>query len=89
MLAKKENNLFNDVQTKKRIHEHLSNENDRISEEDINNVKTNIAEGEGVDSIHSVEDENLPGKKPAADSVESAGRTNEPRIETPWNMLDE
>lgn len=33
-----------DEQTDRRIHEHLSNKNDVISEDDIRNIKTNIEE---------------------------------------------
>ncbi|UEG48672.1 hypothetical protein LK994_08485 [Ferruginibacter lapsinanis] len=39
---KKLRNDSSDTQTNKRIHEHLTNENDVISDEDINNAKTDI-----------------------------------------------
>lgn len=34
-----------DEQTDRRIHEHLSNEHDVISEDDIRNIKTSIEDG--------------------------------------------
>lgn len=37
-----------DEKTDKRIHEHLSNEKDEISEDDIRNIRTTIEEGEEV-----------------------------------------
>ena len=43
---------FNDEQTDRRNHEHLSNEKDEISEEDIRNVKTDVTpEDDEADTI--------------------------------------
>ncbi|CAN5273168.1 hypothetical protein BH11BAC5_BH11BAC5_21690 [soil metagenome] len=39
----KDDQRFTDVQTDKRNHEHLRNEKDEITEEDIRNVKTNVS----------------------------------------------
>ena len=36
-----------DKDTDRRIHEHLSNQNDQISEDDIRNVRTSMEEGIG------------------------------------------
>ncbi len=47
---------FTDQSTDKRIHEHLSNANDIISEDDIRNVKTD----ESLLISNDVEDNELP-----------------------------
>lgn len=39
----KDDQRFTDVQTDKRNHEHLRNEKDEITEEDIRNVKTDVS----------------------------------------------
>ncbi len=53
-----------DEQTDRRIHEHLSNEHDVISEDDIRNIKTSI---EGSGPINGDPDaptiKNIKGKK--------------------------
>ena len=51
---KKIRNDSSDVQTSKRIREHLTNKNDVISAEDITNAKTDI-------SVHT---DNLPDNEP-------------------------
>ena len=48
--------VFKDEQKEKRIREHLTNEKDEISEEDIRNVRTDI---EVIDGNHTVID--IPG----------------------------
>ena len=78
---------FKDDQTEKRIHEHLTNEKDQISDEDIDNVKTNIAGETSNGSPQAAEN-----KSPVNKQSETPGSTKkddgeEPRIETPWNIL--
>ncbi|MEO8770621.1 MAG: hypothetical protein ABI402_11065 [Ferruginibacter sp.] len=51
--------LFKDGQKEKRIQEHLTNEKDVISEEDIRNVRTDI---EVIDGNHTIVD--IPGNTP-------------------------
>ena len=74
---------FMDEQTNKRIHEHLTIENDHVSEEDIRNVKT------GVDDTGG---ENPPGvteKKPGKTAEDEIIQDNsDTEIETPWNILE-
>lgn len=53
-LGRKIHKPFEDPETERRIYEHLNNENDKISEADIRNVKTNI--GEENDTASEEED---------------------------------
>jgi len=80
MPAEKEKKPFKDVRTKRRIHEHLSNKNDRISEEDISNVKTDFVEEDKTGS----NDDSAKGK---LTGVEEKDTSQDPDIETPWNIL--
>ncbi|MEO5893493.1 MAG: hypothetical protein ABIQ31_24785 [Ferruginibacter sp.] len=89
MPAEQENKKFNDDQTDKRIHEHLANENDSISEEDINNVKTDVADKENIVSTSVAKEKS--SEKDANDESDEEGKKDkgeqENRIETPWNIL--
>ncbi|MEO5888921.1 MAG: hypothetical protein ABIQ31_01650 [Ferruginibacter sp.] len=77
------NNLFKDVQTQKRIHEHLTNQNDLISDEDISNVKTNVAPQEaGVGRADQAEE-----KIAKTEKTETPVNSSDTSIETPWNVL--
>jgi hypothetical protein len=85
-MTEKEKEPCKDEQTQKRIHEHLRNETDVISEEDIANVKPCFGEEKDLDSSNEPEaftekekgEQNEDEKK---EDVEGA------RIETPWNIL--
>lgn len=66
---------FTDEQTDKRIYEHLTNEHDKISEEDISNVKTD-------DSILT---KNLPD--PINDPSVLSGQKNTDSIEANITIL--
>lgn len=56
---------FRDDQTEKRIAEHLHNKNDLITEEDINNVKTNIGEAAEVIVLPDLPEEDEEQKEEA------------------------
>jgi len=71
---------FVDEQTKKKIHEHLSNEHDVISEEDIKKIRTDIGSA------------NPPAKETAkqvTNDGEKARHHKDPGIESAWNILEE
>ncbi len=83
---------FKDEQTDKRIHEHLVNEGDSISEKDIENVRTD----EGI-TVANEKEEPIPLPEPAdvdkGESIEVEKEkviksNSDPGIETPWNILD-
>lgn len=79
---------FIDKKTAKRVHEHLKNENDHISEEDIKNVKTDFNETEENKKLlqpesveHSIEEtDDLQNDEEIKDN-------GDPGIKTSWNIL--
>ena len=80
--------LYIDEHTEERIQEHLTNEDDVITEEDIANAPTGIVVGK------LLEPEELPEEKKEALEEEikmeehKKVRDNEdPDIDTPWNIL--
>ena len=82
-------NSYIDERTEKKIQEHLTNEHDIITEQDIANAPTGIVEGK-----EPIEPGNLPKDKrkelEEADSVleETKVKDNaDPAIETSWNVL--
>ncbi len=82
-------NSYIDERTEERIQEHLTNENDVITEEDIANAPTGIVEKKGIP-----DPEQLPeGKKEELEEEEKlleekkVKNNEDPSIETPWNVL--
>ena len=75
-----------DLVTQKRIHEHLTDEKDIISDDDIKNVKTDlsIVHGESNSVDNNSKDETTDEKKLADKTI--TGNTD-PGIETSWNIL--
>jgi len=78
---------FIDEHTDKRIHEHLSNEKDSISEEDIRNVKTGVdAEPEeDITTTGKPEIVNEGTEKPGEEIIKD---NSDPEIDTSWNILE-
>ena len=70
---------FTDEQTDKRIHQHLTNENDQITEEDISNIKTDVVLPEEENHEES-EEEKMEKKHKIKDNEDSD-------IDTSWNIL--
>ena len=79
MPAEKDNLRFKDHRTKQRIHEHLRNQHDHISEEDIRNVKTDFVADDSVPSNETTQ--------PALPLADADKATQDPGIETTWNIL--
>ena len=80
---------YTDQSTDKRIHEHLSNEKDIISEDDIRNVKTDETILIPNDDNESAEYlESNAEQKPATDDDHYKIKDNESDIESSWNILD-
>lgn len=76
-----------DTQTDKRMHEHMSNEDDEITEQDISNIKTDfdfdnppVSVEEPGDESGESDDEKVLDKK-VEDNDDSS-------IDTSWNVLD-
>ncbi|MFT3910776.1 MAG: hypothetical protein QM737_15270 [Ferruginibacter sp.] len=73
---------FSDEQTDKRIHEHLSNEKDEISEDDIRNVKTDQI-------IENNDDESMPDKLIGDDlEIQKVKDNEDPEIDSSWDILE-
>ncbi len=75
---------FTDVQTDKRNYEHLTDENDVISEEDINNIKTDESITIANDTESAIPEE-LPQEN-EKDKKEDGN--NDPGIQTSWNIIE-
>ena len=78
---------FVDEETDKRNYEHLTNENDEITDQDIANVKTDVTEmTEKAPSPSEMPDESqLPNEDDSDDRDDDDSK--EKGIETPWNIL--
>ena len=75
---------FSDKQTDKRIHEVLTNEKDEVSEEDINNIRTDVEATDLVSPPRNID----PSDKNSAEHKEVRD-DSDPRIENDsWNILE-
>ncbi len=85
--AENDQKRFSDKRTDDRIREHLTNERDNISAEDISNVQSNISSPAAANS--ETDDEKVIEKK---DNTEYEGKDDEandkPEDITPWNVID-
>ncbi len=82
--------LYEDERTQNRIQEHLTNENDVITEQDIANISTGIVHPENEIVIDIKEDEANEDSVSKEEEIleEKKVRDNEdPEIGTPWNIL--
>ena len=71
---------YKDERTEKKIHDHLNNENDVITEEDIANAPVGLVHKEP----HPVESAGEP-KLPEENKVKD---NEDPDIDTSWNVLE-
>lgn len=82
---------FVDEETDKRNYEHITNENDQITHEDIANIKTDVTEmSDSQPSASELPDESqLPDESEEDDDNESDDPKDEKDrgMETPWNIL--
>ncbi len=78
---------FEDERTQARIQEHLNNEDDIITEEDIANIQVGAgASASDVENIVNREKE-LIQNVPVSKKNDVEGDSDDPTIETPWNIL--
>ena len=80
---------YKDERTEKKIHEHLNNEKDIITEEDIANAPVGPVTKEEVPAAEipgSKEEEKKEGEKKPED--EQVKDNTDPGIETAWNVLE-
>lgn len=73
---------FEDERTQARIREHLENEHDVITEEDIANIQVGAVAP--VDPVVATAAEDAIAATPPVTNGSNAA----PTIETPWNILD-
>lgn len=73
---------FEDERTQARIREHLENEHDVITEEDIANIQVGAVAPEDPVVTATVNDA-IAAAKPVTN-----GTNSNPNVETPWNILD-
>lgn len=78
-----ETNLFKDELTDQKVHKHLSDEHDEITEADIANIRTDaLFLGEQPTEAAAVaEKSDASNELPLKDN-------SDPEVETPWNILD-
>jgi len=82
--------IFSDKRTKDKIDLHLRDINDEITEQDIENVKTDVtAEGliEEEDVASKLEAEHMLEKKIEEDKNKEDGN-NSNSVQSPWNIMD-
>ena len=90
--SRKIKNTPRDERTAKKIHEHLVNEEDKISDEDISNIKTDFT----VNPEIPVKETNKPGTSSKDEATaeeklenEKIRDNTEPDVESSWNILEE
>lgn len=88
---KKSEEKFSDEKTSQKIHQHLSDKNDVISEQDIENVRTDFNEespagAEQASSEETENEKNETGDK--KETGENKDKQENPPLITPWNILD-
>lgn len=71
-----------DPNTRKRITEHYSNENDVITDADIQNVITNVYSG------ITPQTKPVPVEKLSDTELKNETNNNDSGVETPWNILN-
>lgn len=76
--------IIHDDQLNKRVHEHLNNEKDVISESDIANAKTNLS----VDNSDPIPETNQQQKDEEAIKKQTIKDNTDPSINTTWNILE-
>jgi hypothetical protein len=87
--------LYKDERTEKKIQEHLTNENDIITEEDIANAPTGIAEGKELpryDDLPTSESELSEQEQEKEEEMLKKKKIKDNEdldVETPWNVLGE
>ena len=87
---------FMDEKTNKRIHEHLTNENDHVTEQDIRNVKIgiddsideNTPETPGEVSENSKGSGKSPEEEKKSPEEEKLKDNSDPEIESSWEVLE-
>jgi hypothetical protein len=81
--------LYKDERTEKKIQEHLTNENDIITEEDIANAPTGIAEGKTLPPEDLLESDQEDQEEEELLDQKKVKENDDPEVDTTWNVLGE
>ena len=84
--AKNDPNRFVDKRTDERIQQHLTNEEDNISAEDIKNVQSDIHSPQPLSKV--TDDEDVIISEDIKTQDEEKEDIEKPRDITPWNVID-
>ena len=83
--------MYHDEHTQKKIHEHLNNENDVITEQDIANIRIGIVNdnSKDLDSLSQLQENDLNNTGTSTEELKDKKiKDNEdPEIDTAWNIL--
>jgi hypothetical protein len=77
---------FSDKRTDDRIRQHLTNEKDNISADDINNVQSNVASAE--DNTTSDDEDIIDNTKEGKYIGKDDDDKDKPKDITPWNVIE-
>ena len=84
------NGMYVDEVTKKKIQEHLNNEDDIITEQDIANINTGVGNDSENLAMQDLQDEDdsIDEEENEEEVQEKKVNDNDsPAVETPWNIL--
>lgn len=85
------NVLYKDEVTQKKIHEHLNNEDDIITEQDIANINTGIIQENHSELIVLTDLQEMPVNNSSKDEEEIEEKivkdNRESDVDTSWNIL--
>lgn len=83
------NGMHVDEVTKKKIQEHLNNEDDIITEQDIANINTGVGNDSENLAMQDLQDEDDGIDEEDEEEVQEkkVNDNDSPAVETPWNIL--
>ena len=83
------NGMYVDEVTKKKIQEHLNNEDDIITEQDIANINTGVGNDSENLAMQDLQDEDDGIDEEDEEEVQEkkVNDNDSPAVETPWNIL--
>ena len=86
---KNANGMHVDEVTKKKIQEHLNNEDDIITEQDIANINTGVGNDSENLAMQDLQDEDDGIDEEDEEEVQEkkVNDNDSPAVETPWNIL--
>lgn len=80
---------FTDVQTQKRIEEHMSDINDKITEEDLQNIRTDMYDGLLKNKEGEEKDSEITEIKDQETIEKEKEKEESQKINSIWNILED